>query len=54
VGGWLSRVLASLIRRRLRGDVARMWVGTKWRRGRAICVRLVVVKWVGGADMAPE
>jgi len=54
VGGWLSRVLALPIRRRSRGDVACVWVGTKWRRGWVICVRLVVVEWVGGADVAPE
>ena len=47
-------MLASPIRRRLHGDVARVWVGTKWRRGRVVCVQLVVVEWVGGADVAPE
>jgi len=36
------------------GDMARVWVGMKWRRGRVICVRLVVVEWVGGADVAPK
>ena len=60
--GWLSMVLALPIRRRSRDDVAHVWAGTKQGQGGdeaeagdgVVCVQLVVVEWVGGADVAPK